>query len=290
MTALNESAARLLDVDRLRVRGAALIAVVRDHRVEEAWTSGRRLELEVRGRSLEVVPVAAGLLLRDLTGRRRAEESARELLAVLSHELRTPVTAVRAVLDALAADPDEALVQRFVPRALEEVERLTRLLDDLTVDVKPPRARRLRLTDVVARALDLLALLLEEREVSVTVDLPEAVVFADEDKLLQVMVNLLENAAVHGPAAERVELVAALEGEWLRLEVRDRGVPLDEAAAPALFEPHSRGRGSGKGTGLGLYIVRSIARSWGGEAWGGPRKDPGGATGNAFGVTVPLAR
>ena len=123
-------------------------------------------------------------------------------------------------------------------------------------------------------------------------DLDHLAALAVAGKVVPVIdsVHPLENAAVHGPAAERVELVAALEGEWLRLEVRDRGVPLDEAAAPALFEPHSRGRGSGKGTGLGLYIVRSIARSWGGEAWGGPRKDPGGATGNAFGVTVPLAR
>src|SRR5690606_39585180 len=104
-------------------------------------------------RRVEFVPIESGLLLRDVTERRRAEEDARELLAVLSHELRTPVTSVRAVLDALAADPDPELAQRFLPRAIAEAERLTRLLDDLTVDVRPPRARRVPVAEVLERAL-----------------------------------------------------------------------------------------------------------------------------------------
>lgn len=285
---LNAAAARLLDVERARARGAALIAVVRDHRIEEAWASGRRTELELRTRRVEFVPVASGLLLRDVTERRRAEENARELLAVLSHELRTPVTSVRAVLDALAADPSPQLAARFLPRAILETERLTRLLDDLTVDVKPPVLRRIALHELVARATGVLQPVLDRRGVRVVLDLPDVVVLADEDKLLQVLVNLLENAAVHGPPSEVVELAGWVQGGWLRLEVRDRGTPLDPATVEVLFEPHSRGRGSAKGTGLGLYIVRSIATRWGGESWGGRRTD-GAASGNAFGVSVPLA-
>jgi signal transduction histidine kinase len=198
------------------------------------------------------------------------------------------VTSVRAVLDALAADPSPQLAARFLPRAILETERLTRLLDDLTVDVKPPVLRRIPLHELVVRATGVLQPLLERRGVRVVLDLPQVVVLADEDKLLQVLVNLLENAAVHGPPAEEVELAGWVQGAWLRLEVRDRGVPLDPVTVDVLFEPHSRGRGNAKGTGLGLYIVRSIASRWGGESWGGSRTD-GAASGNAFGVSVPLA-
>src|SRR5690606_37737728 len=103
-----------------------------------------------------------------------------------------------------------------------------------------------------------------------------------------VLVNLVENAAVHGPPDEEVELVGWLANGALRVEVRDRGAPLDPVTVEMLFKPHSRGRGNAKGTGLGLYIVSSIASRWGGESWGGPRTD-GGAAGNAFGFSVPLA-
>lgn len=130
--------------------------------------------------------------------------------------------------------------------------------------------------------------MLDARAVSLAVNVPDVVVLADDDKLLQVIVNLVENAAVHGPANEEAELAGWLEGEWLHLEVRDRGAPLDEATVESLFEPHSRGRGKAKGTGLGLYIVRSIASRWGGRTWGGPSGS--GGQGNAFGVSVPLVQ
>ena len=98
------------------------------------------------------------------------------------------------------------------------------------------------------------------------------------------MINLLENAAVHGPDGRTIFLKAEVQGAWVRVSVRDEGEPLPERAIDRLFEPHSRGRGvKAKGTGLGLYIVRSIAGRWGGEAWGRPLED-----GNEFGFTVPL--
>ena len=78
-----------------------------------------------------------------------------------------------------------------------------------------------------------------------------------------------------------------MAAQGLRLEVRDRGAPLDPGTVEVLFAALA-GAPAAKGTGLGLYIVRSIASRWGGESWGGPRTD-GGAQGNAFGVSVPLA-
>ena len=88
----------------------------------------------------------------------------------------------------------------------------------------------------------------------------------------------------HGPNEATIFLSAEMEGAWVRVTVRDEGEPLPQASIERLFEPHSRGRRvKAKGTGLGLYIVRSIAQRWGGEAWGKAL-----ATGNEFGFSVPL--
>lgn len=298
VTSINLAAARMLDVDRGWARHAPLIAVLRDHRLERAAAGSDPTELDVRDRRLRVVPVTGGLLLQDLTELRSAEADARELLAVLSHELRTPATTIAATLDALADDLPEEDRRRFLARGRSEAQRLARLLDDLTVDVRPPRERSVPLEAVVARALGSLQPVLARRRVKVRVDVGATTVWADEDKVLQVVLNLLENAALHGPEDGVVDVVAWPEGTEARIEVRDRGVPIDPETAEAFFALHAQGGPKAKGTGLGLYIVRSIAVAWGGRAWGGPRTDAGDAgehgdddrTGNAFGVSVPLKR
>jgi signal transduction histidine kinase len=234
---------------------------------------------------LAAAPIAGGVLLRDLTALRRAQEDARELLAVLSHELRTPVTAIRAALEALETDPPESVGARFLARASTEAERLVRLLEDLTVDVRPPRERSVELSPLAARAVAVVQARAARHAVRLELEIPEVSLWVDEDKLLQVLINLLENAVVHGPDDARVRLVGRQDPGGLRLEVWDEGRPLDPGVVEALFQPHSRGNGvKAKGTGLGLYIVRSIAERWGGGAWGGPRAD---GHGNAFGVSVP---
>ncbi len=297
---VNRSAAQLLEVDAARAVGLPLIWALRDHRLEAAVVEGRPIELETRGRWVQAVPVEGALLLRDVTELRRAEEDARELLAVLSHELRTPVTAIRAALEALSEDPPDGLRARFVGRAAQEAERLVRLLEDLTVEVRPPRERSLVLAEVARRAAAVIQPVLHRTGVRLRMDLPELSLWADEDKLLQVLINLLENAAIHGPDGGIVTLTAHVEGPMARVEVWDQGEPLEPTRVDELFQPHSRGHSAkAKGTGLGLYIVRSIARRWGGEAWGGPRVSVGVAgtaggeptgRGNAFGFSVPCAR
>jgi two-component system phosphate regulon sensor histidine kinase PhoR len=284
---LNRAAATFLEVEPDFASGAPLIAVLRDHRLEQALLEQQEIELQTRGRVLKVKPFAGGLLLRDVSETRRAEESARKLLAVLSHELRTPATTIRSTLEALGYPMSEAQRSRFLAQATEEAERLIRLLEDLTIDVKPPALRRIELDEVAARAVALLEDTFARRQVTVEVALPPMTVWADRDKLLQVLINLLENAAIHGPDREVVTLGAELdpaEPAWALITVRDRGKPLPEEAFERLFEPHARGGPrSARGAGLGLYIVRSIAQRWGGRAWGRPLEQ-----GNEFGFSVQV--
>lgn len=300
---LNAAAARLLDVDPYLARGSRLISVVRDHRLEAVVTAaglaaslsaGSRpttvvdaIEIDLNGRTVQAVAFGGGLLLRDRSVARQSERDAQELLAVLSHELRTPVAAIVAVLDALALDLHKEQRDDFLKRASEEAARLGRLISDLTVEVRPPRQRSVALDDTVARAVVVTETIRARHGVTVSAHVPPVGVWVDPDKLLQALVNLIENAAVHGPDGELVEVVAEPSGAVVRVEVRDRGVPLEPTVALSLFETSSQVSVKARGTGLGLRIVRSMARAWGGDVWAGPRDD--GVAGNAFGFSVRQA-
>lgn len=289
VTFINDAACSLLDVRRDAALGMPAMAVLRDHRLEEALLSQGTVEIQTRQRVLIARGVEQGLLIRDVSEARRAREEARELLAVLSHELRTPVTSIRSVLEALGTDglPEEQRT-RFMRLAVAEAERLVRLLRDLTIDVKPPVHRSVSLAETALRAVAVLRETLQEFNITVdTRGVPDVTVFADPDKLLQSLVNLIENAAQHGPADATVEVLAETDenGGPVRVMVRDRGLPLSQERLEELFSPDSRVRSTrSRGTGLGLYIVRSITERWGGTAWGRPLAD-----GNEFGFSVPLA-
>lgn len=290
VVALNEAASDLLKVSPAQALAAPVIALLRDHRIEAALVTGERFELLTRGRTLAILPFAGGFVIRDVSEEHRASENARELLAVLSHELRTPVTTIRGTLETLAFDLPEGQRVKWLQRAEREAERLVRLLADLTVDVAPPRARSLPLREMAERVASLLAPVCTERRVLLRFEFPNTTVWADPDKLLQVLLNLVENAALHGPNGAVVSVFAEPEAQrdgWWRIEVRDQGEPADPDAMERWFAPHTRSpSATQRGTGLGLYIVRSIARRWGGDTWGRPWSGVAGG-GNAFGFTVP---
>lgn len=285
VVAINKTAELFLNVSN--IMGSPLMGVLRDHRLEQALTEQREVEVERAGRHLLAKPIQGGLSLRDISAIKRSQETARELLAVLSHELRTPVTTIRATLEALQGDVPETLREKFLQRAFAEGERLVRLLEDLTVDVRPPQYRRIAVTEVVNRATSLVQTSFAERHLELLQDIEPLTVWADADKLLQVLVNLLENAAIHGPSGKTVWLkVYSAENEtgFAHIVVQDQGEALANDAFERLFEPHTRGASvKSKGTGLGLYIVRSIAERWGGKAWGRTLEN-----GNEFGVSVQV--
>lgn len=295
---LNRAAAKMLEVERSLALGAPVIAVLREHRLERALLDRQPVVVDTRGRWLEASPFDGGMTLADVSEVKRSQERAQTLLAVLSHELRTPATTIGSALEALRHDLDERQRERFLDHAQAESNRLVRLLEDLTVGAKPPRYRRLELATLVERAARILAPRFRERRVELVVEVGDILVWSDEDKLLQAVLNLLENAVLHGPAESTVSIEAGLDDESegqeagqrpserrVAVRVRDLGKPLDPVEVDSLFEPHSRGgRGSGKGSGLGLYVVRSIVDRWGGRAWGKPS-----SRGNEFGFTVPVA-
>ena len=282
VTDLNRAAEMLFQVPRDRAMDRLLIEVVRDHRIERLALEGGTLELDWSGRFLRARGLRSdgtgSLIFEDVTETRTRERELREVMAILSHEFRTPVTAIKGLLEALQSDPPPETQRRFLELSLAEVERLVRLSDDLTVGFRPQAQRSFPLADAINRVLRLLKDELEKRRVRVVVDAAGLVVHCDPDKLVQVLLNLLENALRHGPNPGEVQLRASLKHPFVRVVVHDAGLELP--TYDHIFEAHKRGSNS-NGSGMGLYVVRSIVTAWNGQTWG---RYNGG---NEFGFTVP---
>ncbi|MBB5960306.1 signal transduction histidine kinase [Saccharothrix tamanrassetensis] len=198
-----------------------------------------------------------------------ADRQRRELIANVSHELRTPITALQNVLENVVDGVADADAQTM-RTALAQTERLGRLVTEL-LDLSRIDAGAHRLTLAEFPVAPLLDEVVAEASVAArgarfTVDVqpPNATTVADRERLHQVVVNLIDNAARHGPAGGEVR-VTARAGAELVLEVADDGPGIAPEDRERVFERFTRGeRAGGGGTGLGLNIARWIIDLHGG--------------------------
>ncbi|GAA5161020.1 ATP-binding protein [Pseudonocardia eucalypti] len=200
-----------------------------------------------------------------------ADRQRRELIANVSHELRTPVTALRAVLE--NAVDGVAPAEPALRTALDHTERLAQLVADfLDLSRLDAGALTLRREDFeLAPLLD--EAVAESRAAAgravrfeVVVEPAGLAVNADRARLRQVVLNLLDNAARHGPAEGRVLVLARTEEGRRVLEVRDDGPGIPADQRDRVFQRFTRGeRAAGGGTGLGLAIARWLVDLHGGE-------------------------
>ncbi len=283
VTKLNRTAEELFVIPSERASGRAAIEILRNFRLEQVALRGGEIELELSGKILRAKGVEGGLVLEDITQQRRRESELREVVAVLSHEFRTPVAAVKSLLEALALEPPQEQRQRFVELSLQEVERLVRLVEDLTVGFRPQAERTFPILEAFERVQRLTSEEFERRSISLDAHLVGVIVRCDPDKLVQVFLNLLENAARHGPNPGTIRVTGTLENGFMRVGVLDQGGALSDFER--IFEAHRRGAQS-RGSGMGLYVVRSIVNAWGGRVTGRYNSDAGG---NEFQFTVPAA-
>ncbi len=239
---------------------------------------------------------------------RRANERLRHLdqlkddfIATVSHELRTPLTAIRSFSEILLDTPDLDPAQRqgFLLIVTRESERLTRLIDDL-LDVAKIESGRMEwqivdcdLKEVVLQALDATRSLLAERRIALEADLGSgaALVRCDRDRLIQVVINLLSNAAKFVPdEGGRVRLRLDRRAGELELRVEDNGPGVPTGSSQAVFEKFRQladdQKSRPKGTGLGLAICRQIVERFGGRI----RVEKAGLGGAAFCFTLPAAQ
>ena len=227
---------------------------------------------------------------------RQEREMAQELKAVddmktsfmsaISHELRTPITICRGHLEVLEPDASRAEVEETVSLVLDELERMSRLVDDITIAVRGDdpsflRKQPVEVDDLVIRVARKVQPFLNGRLHVEPVE-PDAVLEADPDRLEQALVNLLQNAAAHTPEGTPVDLRAVESRKAWMFAVEDHGDGLELGHEDEAFERFVHGPAS-RGSGLGLAVVRSIARGHGGDA--GVENHPGeGAT---FWIQIP---
>ncbi len=194
-----------------------------------------------------------------------------------SHELRTPLTAIRGQLEVLAANehPDAAEIRRVQGLVQAEVDRMTRLTEDLLLLAHTDESRFIRREPIVLepflRELVESAQPTAERELSLHADVP-GILNADRDRLAQALRNLLRNAVEHTAAGGSVELGARDAGEGrVQLWVDDDGPGIPLSQRDRVFDRFHRADPSraraGGGTGLGLAIVRAIVDAQGGRVW-----------------------
>ena len=214
----------------------------------------------------------------DLTESRRVERMRADFVANASHELRTPLAALTGFIETLQgpARDDPRARERFLAVMAEQGGRMKRLIDDLlSLSRVEMRAHlrpegRIDLAEVLPHVVDLVAPAAAASGVTLALELGEGDrgVRGDRDELIQVFVNLVENAVKYGAAGGRVDITVGGDDARLAVAVRDHGPGIDAVHLPRLTErfyrAHDQG-GAKRGTGLGLAIVKHIVTRHGGR-------------------------
>ena len=224
--------------------------------------------------------VGAVITFRDITERRAVEKMKDEFVSIVSHELRTPLTSIRGALGLLAGGrvgdvPERA--KRMIDIAVSNTDRLVRLINDI-LDIERMESGRITLVRQFCDAGDLIDEAVEvmrpmATRVGVELEpLPcNVTIYADRDRVVQTITNLISNAVKFSDPSTRVTVAAQSVDGQVQFEVADQGRGIPESKLEAIFErfqqvdaSDSREKG---GSGLGLAICRSIVRQHGGEIW-----------------------
>ncbi len=231
---------------------------------------------------------------------READRRKDEFLAVLGHELRSPLAPIHSAIQILRtrvpADPELQWTTAVIEH---QVEQITRLVDDL-LDVSRIGQGKLRLrrdlvdlADVVARAVERSRPLIDARRQHLEISLPGRVIEVEGDRLrlVQVVSNLLTNSAKYTGEGGRIELVLEADDGQAILRVRDTGVGIAADMLPRIFDLYNQVPGrvdrSEGGLGIGLSLVRSLVDQHGGSV---QATSPGLGHGSEFVVRLPLLR
>lgn len=265
-------------------------AVQRTDEVERLWRANEAMQAEQARLAAEKRALVA------------VDEQRSALLRSVSHDLRTPLAAIRAVASDLrdGIAYDDAARQELLELVVDEAERLDRLVNNLLSmsrieagSLQPDR-QAVPIEELLGDRVRRLARLLRMTQVSVDADPGLPLVSADYTMVEQVVTNLLENATRHAPDGSQICVSARARGDLIEVAVTDQGPGVDPADAERLFRAFERGPGS-RSSGLGLAICRAVVEAHGGTITVGPATDrpTNGSTeqrGARFAFTLPVHR
>jgi len=309
---LNPAAERIFQIKQSSDMDRSIVEVLRYHQLVDLWRKAnngdrqstmleigpQHLFLQVVGIPLKAsIPGNTMLLIQDLTQLRRLETVRRDFISNVSHELRTPLASLKALAETLreGALEDPPAAQRFILRMETEIDNLTQLVNELLELSKiesgkvPLSFHRVQPCDLLKPAYERMALQAERAGLKLTLncqpDLPP--VFADPDRISQVLINLVHNAIKFTPPDGQISINAYQDGEQIVFFVKDTGVGIARKDLGRIFERFykaDRARAGG-GTGLGLSIARHMIESHGGYIWAESEE----GSGSSFYFTLPVA-
>ena len=273
----------------------AILSAQSDAEDSQLAEQEQRQYLELRDAN-ELLVIAA-LSAQDLqAAAEQALEQQRNVLAVVAHELRNPLTPISMIAGRLVRVPSEELprLQKLIEG---QVQQMSRLVEDL-LDIARASTGKFRLdccavdmAQVLHDAIEICNPVMLAHHVHFTAELPEGAlpVSGDSARLLQILGNLLGNAAKYTPAGGSVILTVIAQGELLKMSIRDTGIGINPKALPFIFDPfvqdvHAVGF-NGAGLGIGLTVVRELIEAHGGTVGG---SSEGEGKGSEFVVTLPL--
>lgn len=247
-------------------------------------------ELDALAHSLDD---AAARLRTARDGELLAEQMRRDLIVAVSHDLRTPLASLRAMVEAIdeGVVDDAPTIRRYAGEMRRSVEQLVAMVDDLfeltQLDAGVIRAetKRASLDDVVRSALASLGSTAQQKGLEIVTDLERAAGATCSPRLVRVLQNLLVNAVRHTPTDGTIRIEAVRDERGLTVAVEDTGEGIAEADLPRVFEPFFRAdpARSGAGAGLGLALAERIVQAMGGSI--ALESQP--AVGTRFAVELP---
>ncbi|MGA3262994.1 MAG: PAS domain S-box protein [Terracidiphilus sp.] len=235
----------------------------------------------------------------DVSERRRLEKMKDEFISTVSHELRTPLTSLRASLGLIssgALDKRPEKQRQMAEMAIGNCDRLIRLVNDILDFDRvergnlPLNRQPVEAIDLLRRAADVAHASASQVHISFRIEAPQALVLADEERILQVLNELVANAIKFSPPETQIRLAAQPCGESeVCFIVEDQGRGIAQEKLEHIFDRFQQGDASDSralgGTGLGLALCRSIVEQHGGRIWA--ESTPG--QGSRFQFTLPAA-
>jgi two-component system phosphate regulon sensor histidine kinase PhoR len=241
----------------------------------------------------------AVLVFHDITEIKHLETIRRDFVANVSHELRTPLSTIKGYAETLldGALTDATHAHEFVKIIYDDANRLALLVNDL-LDLSKIESGKftlyreaLSLKPLVERVVAGLMQSAEEKKIELVVNIPDSLdkVYVDEQRISQVLLNLIDNAIKYTLPGGRVRIDAAVKDNYIEVDIEDTGIGIPEADLPRIYERFYRvNKGRSRtlgGTGLGLSIVKHIVQCHGGNVF----VESVLAKGSTFSFTIPKA-
>jgi two-component system phosphate regulon sensor histidine kinase PhoR len=239
------------------------------------------------------------LVFHDITELRRLEQVRQDFVANVSHELRTPISSIKGYAETLleGALDDKDNAKEFISIIYQDSNRLANLINDL-LDLSKIESGKMKMNfvsldpiSVIKRTVTVIENQAKAKSIPLKLNLPPSLpkIKADEARISQVMINLLDNAIKYSSENGSVSIAANVANNALQIDVIDTGIGISEKDLPRIFErfyrvDKARSRELG-GTGLGLSIVKHIVQAHGGQVW--VKSELG--QGSTFSFTIPLA-